>query len=106
MGSRQEGLDVFVIRVQDHEYRWHLLVQVLHHGQRHRLHQLVPGEGDHVEVGLRMTLAFLRLFHQPNVAVVVEKDDCKVGLKFFLAIKFDCISKRYCFIFRFEGYYL
>ena len=51
VGSGQEALDVLVERVQDHEDRGDLLVQVLHHGQRHRLDQVVPGAG---RVGVRL----------------------------------------------------
>ena len=35
-------LDVLIISVEDHEDWWYILFKMLHHGQGHRLHQIVP----------------------------------------------------------------
>ena len=41
-------LDILVIRIKDHEDRRYILLQVLHHGQRHSFHQVVPSIWDHI----------------------------------------------------------
>ena len=41
-------LDILVIRIKDHEDWRYILLQVLHHGQRHSFHQVVPSIWDHI----------------------------------------------------------
>ena len=63
------NLDVLVVGVEDHEDGRHVLLQVFHHGQGHRLHEVVAAVRHHVQVGFGGPLVLLALLHHRNVAL-------------------------------------
>ena len=75
MGAGQKTFDVFVVGVQDHKYRRHFFVQPFHHGQRHGLAQVVPGEWYDIQIGFAFAFALLAFLHHSNVAIVIKKDN-------------------------------
>ena len=70
-------LDILVIRIKDHEDRRYILLQVLHHGQRHSFHQVVPSIWDHIpEIGW---VLIIESWRQVLLTGLTLRPFCSVG---------------------------